>query len=582
MNACGHSDTDSDAPTYQLNMLQVLDGPVMSPIRKLLSQLSSSSRHVIVNGQVGELSDLQQFLHVSRPPEERLCKLVDTATSDAAQLIFLCGNVGDGKSHLLSHLRQTGQLGAFDVHNDATESFDPSKTNLETLTAKVLTDFSDDRIESSPKHLILAINLGVLANLYDEADRNKYSRLRKYIDESRLLERTPSHSPPTTHFAHVDFTAAAVVELNADDVSAPLFRELLDRIFSESSDNPFYTAYRSSPADDVATVNYDFLRNERCRRAFERLLIQAVVKHKVVFSVREFLDFLADSLIGRGGSMNGTISDRLAEFLPFSLFESADSPLHDAFLNSDPVQVRSIRADEAMFDIAAVNSQDKRLNIAFNYETPEWLPSPDEDDGTDIRELCKLQQRLDFFVSTSNREEEDLCYSEFLRVLCSVSSFKTVNRPDSTLTAFIESVTNAASCWHGDPHKPKHVVLRPPGPKDKYRLLRQFELRADGRPDEIELTNHDFAIQFQINGAEVKRTLHVDFELYRMLYKVSRGYLPNRYDQLACVSLSAFVDSIITTGLDSADIFVDRINEGGAIEFAATQSGFGLQFSRVL
>lgn len=559
------------------------DGPIMSPIHTLLLQLSSSSRHVIVNGQVRELSDLQKFLHVTRPTEERLCELINTATPDAAQLILLCGNVGDGKSHLLSHLRQSGRLRDFDVHNDATESFDPSKTNLETLTEKVLTDFSDDRIESSRRHLILAINLGVLANLYDEADRPRYSRLRQYIDESRLLERTSSHTPPTKYFAHVDFTASSVVELKSDAVSVPLFRELLNRIFSKDSANPFYQAYDNSPLDDVAAINYAFLLNESCRRAFERLLIQAAVKHKVVFSVREFLDFLADCLISRGGTVTGTVRERLADFLPFSLFESADSPLHDAFRKSDPMQVRSVRADAAMFEIAAVNKQDRRLNIAFNYETPYWLPAPDEDEETEIRLLCKLQQRLDYFVSNCNREEEDLPYSEFLQVLCSVSSFVKAGLVDATLKEFIETVTKAVSCWHGDPHKPKHVVLRPPGPRDRYRLLRQFELRVDGMSsDVIELTNHDFAIRFQINGTEVKRLLHVDFELYRMLYRVSRGYLPNRYDQLACVSLSAFVECIITTGLDSADIFVDRINEGGAIEFSATQSGFGLQFSRVL
>ena len=565
-------------------MLQIYwGGLLMTPIRQLLSQLSSSSRHVIVNGQVGELSDLQKFLHVTRPTEERLCELVDTATPDAAQLILLCGNVGDGKSHLLSHLRQSGRLGDFEVHNDATESFDPSKTNLDTLIEKVLTDFSDDRITSSSRHLILAINLGVLANLYDEADSPRYSRLRQYIDESKLLERTPSHTKPTTNFAHVDFTASSVVELNTDAVSTPLFRELLDRIFSEDSTNPFYEAYNNSPSDDVAAINYAFLLNEGCRRAFERLLIQAVIKHKVVFSVREFLDFLADCLISRGGSVTGTISERLADFLPFSIFESADSPLHDAFRKSDPVQVRSARADAAMFEIAAVNKQDRRLRIAFPFDIPDWLPSPKEDDETDIRLLCKLQQRLDYFVSNCNREDEDLPYCEFLRVLCSVSSFVKAGLVDATLKEFIETVTKAASCWHGDPHKPKHVVLRPPGLRDRYRLLRQFELRVDGMgSDVIELTNHDFAIRFQINGTKVKRLLHVDFELYRMLYKVSKGYLPNRYDQLACVSLSAFVDSIITTGLDGADIFIDQINEGGAIEFSATQSGFGLQFSRVL
>jgi DNA phosphorothioation-dependent restriction protein DptF len=555
----------------------------VTPIRKLLSQLLSSSRNGIVNGQIGELSELQRFLHVERPPEIRLCDLVASATPGTAKLILLCGNVGDGKSHLISHLKQIGRLGDFDTHNDATESFDPSKTNLETLEEKVLTDFSDDRLGTSSKHLILAINLGVLANFYDEANTSKYSRLRKYIHESRLLERTPSNAPPPAHFAHVDFTSSPLLDFNGGTVSAPLFRELLDRIFAKVVTNPFYDAYSQSSPDDVSAVNFAFLLNQTCRRAFESLLIQAVVKHKVVFSVREFLDFLADCLIGRGGVMTGTFYEQVSDFLPYALFESSDSPLRDAFSTSDPVQIRSARADEAMFEIAAVNSQEKRLNIAFNYDTPAWLRVPVEgDDAIDLRMLCKLQQRLDFFNSDANRESEDLPYSDFLRLLCSVSNFVKGSPADSVLKEFIEMVSKAASCWHGNPHKAKHVVLQPPGPKNKYRLLRQFELRVDGAgKDVIELTNHDFSVRFLINGSSAKRVLHVDYELYGMLYKVSRGYLPNRYDQLACVALSVFVESIIATGLDCADIFVDQINHGGEIEFSATQSGFGLQFSRM-
>lgn len=553
----------------------------MSPIQTYLSRLLSSSRHVIVNGQVGQLTELQNYLHVPRRAEKQLAELLDSSKPGSSKLILLCGNVGDGKSHLLSHLRTTNRLYEFQVHNDATESFDPSKTNLETLVENVLTEFSDDQIESSSKRLVLAINLGVLANLYDKITEVEYSRLRGYIEDSGLLDRIPSSQSTSDYFAHVDYTASPVVEFGEDEISAPLFRKLLDRIFSKESDNPFYSAYKKSPEDDIAAINYGFLLDTSARKSFESLLIQAVVKRKLVFSIREFLDFLAICLLGRGGAMSGCIMHRIFDFLPFSIFEKKGSPLLDAYRKSDPVSVRSARADAAMFEIAAANSQDRMLNIAFNYDVPSWLPILEEDSDIDLRGLCKLQQRLDFFTATSDREKEDKCYSEYLRVFSSVSKFKSGNSPDSTLSKFIETVNNAVSCWHGDPHKPKHIVLRPPGPRDRYRLLRQFELRVSGRHDEIELTNHDFAIQFQINGSQITRTLNVDFELYQMVFKVSQGYLPNRFDQLACVSLSAFVGHIINTGINDADIFVDRINQGGAIEFVATNSGLGLQFSRV-
>ena len=81
---------------------------------------------------------------------------------------MLCGSVGDGKSHLIAYLNSNHPeiMSNFKIHNDATESFDPDKTAIDTL-AKVLNEFDDNHIDSSNEKLILAINLGVLNNFME-------------------------------------------------------------------------------------------------------------------------------------------------------------------------------------------------------------------------------------------------------------------------------------------------------------------------------------------------------------------------------------------------------------------------------
>ncbi|WP_284692644.1 DNA phosphorothioation-dependent restriction protein DptF, partial [Peribacillus frigoritolerans] len=67
----------------------------------------------------------------------------------------MCGSVGDGKSHLLAYLKNKypDLVNKFMIHNDATESFDPQKSSLDTL-AEILKPFSDEKIEGAQVKLI--------------------------------------------------------------------------------------------------------------------------------------------------------------------------------------------------------------------------------------------------------------------------------------------------------------------------------------------------------------------------------------------------------------------------------------------
>ena len=72
-----------------------------------LSQLKESSKHAIIDGEVYALNKLKEYLHVQREVELRLSNIIEAAqVVNKAQLILVCGNVGDGKSHVLSYLNK--------------------------------------------------------------------------------------------------------------------------------------------------------------------------------------------------------------------------------------------------------------------------------------------------------------------------------------------------------------------------------------------------------------------------------------------------------------------------------------------
>lgn len=95
-----------------------------SYLLKELSKLKESSQEAIENSN--QFSGFKEYLHVKRSIQDDLEQALNRSVSrNQAQLIFLCGSVGDGKSHLLAYLKNKypDLVNQFMIHNDATESF---------------------------------------------------------------------------------------------------------------------------------------------------------------------------------------------------------------------------------------------------------------------------------------------------------------------------------------------------------------------------------------------------------------------------------------------------------------------------
>ena len=73
-----------------------------------LSKLRKLSVESVENTK--SFDDFKRYMHVLRPVETELRKLlVHVNDSNHKALVLLCGSAGDGKSHLLSYLRNADQ-----------------------------------------------------------------------------------------------------------------------------------------------------------------------------------------------------------------------------------------------------------------------------------------------------------------------------------------------------------------------------------------------------------------------------------------------------------------------------------------
>ena len=206
------------------------------PLALELSNLRESSKNAVANGTSQQLDSLKKYLHVEREVEKELEDTILRCSSEGdSKLILVCGNVGDGKSHILSflHSKHLNQLSGFRIHNDATESHNPNESSNDTLH-KLLENFRDVNIDNSSDKIILAINLGTLSKFLDEY-RSEYNRLYVYVTDKKILDTNviyDDYFDAKSPFHHVNFTDYHIYSLTAEGPKSLIITSLLEKIVS--------------------------------------------------------------------------------------------------------------------------------------------------------------------------------------------------------------------------------------------------------------------------------------------------------------------------------------------------------------
>lgn len=202
-----------------------------------LNRLRKSSNDSIDN--IESFDPFKVYMHVTRTAEEDLKNILRRVNASGKKnLILLCGSAGDGKSHLLSYLKNSDEenlLEGYTIYNDATESNSPSKTAIETLN-ELLDSFKDVNIELPGKNIILAINLGVLSNFIESEYGEAYWNLKAYVEKSNILTSKVNDNgyDSRSHFQHVSFSDYHMYSLTENGVHIS-FYEMESEITSETA-----------------------------------------------------------------------------------------------------------------------------------------------------------------------------------------------------------------------------------------------------------------------------------------------------------------------------------------------------------
>lgn len=558
-----------------------------------LSRLRESSKDAVVSANF--VDPYTMYMHVDRPVQEKFVSILkETFESNEAELILLCGSVGDGKSHMLSYCRDKypEMMEKFQVHNDSTASLYIDKPASYTLM-KIMENFADDKIDQSNRKVILAINLGTLNNFLEADEEGRFGKLKEYVDCAGILDETISVSEHSKHFHCVNFADYRLYELAPyGKVTSRYIRGILDKITAQTSENEFYSEYCKNcincDAKDICPVclNYQLLSNEKIQQGIVGAVVESMVKNKLIVSTRTLLNMIyeivvderyrdreRDSAEPRKIPQNMTSVKYCESLLPNTLFgKKNSSEVLDAMGTIDPMRIRNEKIDD--FFIYYENSDDI-VNI-FEENLPEYrtlLNRLKDRDFSDKSNHAVKEEILKIFVRTCWLTEarndllpRDKDYEEYMRALYAWNIGNHLALKD-----VYSIVEKGILSWNGQVNQDE-MQLPSGSKKSDFHLVQKIEIKkkADNLPrqpqEELCSFKDELRLKYRYSGF-CEAELDVDFSLYRLLKKVLNGYVPSINDKRVNVKCVEFINKISRGGTKMEKIYIRDLSQKNAKEY---------------
>lgn len=539
-----------------------------------LSKLKESSKEAVEG--LNTFSKFKTYMHVNRDVQDELQQIIlEAAQENSAQLILVCGSVGDGKSHIISYFKNKHPdvIGNFTLHNDATESLEPNKTSMDTLN-DVLDNFSDEKIGTSTEKLILAINLGTLNNFIDSEYGKRFTVLQKYVEGKKILEKSivENKFDSSSNIQFINFSDYNLYTLKDGKVQSKYIKELINKITNPSEINDFYNSYKENCSNcrnkDKCPIkaNYELISQDNVQNAIVDLLVQCIIKKKNIISTRALLNFMYDLIISRSyidvnspmfkdkiGNLKN--EEYINSLTPNIIFDHKElSFIFNALSTLDPLNIRNEEVDD--FIIKFNNSTeliqffDEYIDYPNEYIEKVNNVNFDELEGRRIKtNLLKLFIRSYYLCGKGDLFSlNDEVYENFIKYLYFW------NKGDKAkLIGLYGEIKDGILKWNGEAEK-NHINIFVGKIQVKYKVSEKLELKADtsnlpvNKDNELIKFLTEMEIRYKGDNLDTSCSIDIDYSLYDLLIRVGNGYRPNKKDKNNFIKFIEFINKIECAG----------------------------------
>ena len=558
-----------------------------------LKKLKESSKEAVEN--ITSFSEFKKYMHVNRNVQDELFNIIDKSSkSSSSKLILVCGGVGDGKSHIISYFKDKypNMMAEFEINNDATESFVPSKTSIDTLN-DVLKDFNDDNVLNSNKKFILAINLGALSNFIDSKYQDNFKLLKKYVEDKKILDRDISDNSydEESNFQFINFSDYHIYSLTEEKPKSQYVEDIINKITQDNEKNIFKNSYKANCMNCYVSykcpikINYEMLMKKSVKEKLIDVLIEAVVKDKLIVSTRALLNFIYDFIVNTDlDSKNNeelkkhldkmNCNDFINSIFVSNLFEHKElSQILQSVNKIDPINSTSESLDNVIIklnitqDMTGVFS--KYLDIDGNNYLYS-LMSKNEDIENEINKLktksdkLKLKNklinmfiRLHIFMSKEIIDLEDKNYLNYMENL-----YYWNKGEKRKLSGLYNNVKEAIYNWNGET-RPGRINIPLGKNQMRYKISQRLNISADlsnlnsDSSEELLKFNPSLIIGYKNEEKSKSYKIDIDFNLYELLMRVKVGYRPNNNDKYNYINFVEFINKIQKLGNQNEAVYIE-------------------------
>ncbi|MGL5411356.1 DNA phosphorothioation-dependent restriction protein DptF [Cetobacterium sp.] len=557
-----------------------------------LKKLKMSSKEAVDN--IEDFSRFKKYMHVEREIEKELKDILDKAISyGKGRLILVCGSAGDGKSHLQSYLlNKYPQFNeVVKVHNDATESFDPKKTFLETLNEE-LDEYNDENIDNSKTIKVLLINLGTLTNFIDSDYGKKFGRLREYIYDNKLLITDVINRVERAddNLSYVNFADYHMFSLSEKGVGYEYIYQLIDKVFAKREDNRFYIEYREKCSRCYVRKrcpvkeNFELLCIDKVKIGVAKKLIEIMIKEKISITTRAIMNFIYDIVVHPNFN-NLSRENFIKKVEKLNIIEYMDSLTSNImFVNKDSSRIIKIlgRVDPVLYSNEKMDDLINKLSVEsfFGKKYLEQMYPLDKayiievlNDDTELKKIFAdsktnkaiLQNniinhylRLEYLCDSNNELYEDNTYRKFIEFLYSfnVNDIENLGELYDLVSEAIYKLDNVKS-------SDNNIRINIGRLQNKFKIYEKLDLECNEENLENNISRgvlEKFALNiillFFVKNENEKLTIKLDYKLFKLLVEIRAGYIPKKKERNDFIGFIDSIEKIKSYGEQKKEIYI--------------------------
>ncbi|ADQ13704.1 DNA phosphorothioation-dependent restriction protein DptF [Halanaerobium hydrogeniformans] len=554
-----------------------------------LTRLSIPAKEAVVGPN--RFNDFKKYLHVETKIQEEMENILEKAKEgNQKKLVLLCGSVGDGKSHLISYLNnfKKSLLEDFHIHNDATASFNPEDTDIDTLY-RLLSSYKDEKIEGSRKNILLAINIGVLNKFLEDDRIEEFGEFENFIESSQLFEENNSTlNIESKYFEIINFTDYFPFAIGEEGATSDLMDGLLERLCYEDEENPFYAAYlKDVDKNEFYTIlnNFEILSQPIFKRRLINLIIKVIIKDKIFLPIRNLLDFFYNIIVPpeyEGDDMivsdfenikEKEIEKKLNNHIVNLLFDFSNrSDFLEGLNGNDPYNTNNKVLDNKILSLS--NSNDihgffsENLDIDLNILGIDYLKNLGDfkelDEGLQSQIFKTFIRLFYFFNRESNFHFDDEEYNNFMNYLF---SFYTGNKKG--LKDIQKKLIDTVSRWNGEvPGNERYKYMDSKFKKIKIAQKLNVESYTEHIEHEKKAKVNKFKLYFTLalknkNTKNKIAKINIDFPLYDFIEDINKGYIQTSSDKEESIKLVKFIEQVMSFGDGDQEVLLNDIEDDG-------------------